>query len=58
LLGSGYDDGISIEPHMATIFHKNPEDADEQQMRNTYIEYGRRLEKMMTQIQEELKAET
>jgi sugar phosphate isomerase/epimerase len=44
LSASGYDGGLSIEPHMAAVFHDpdaavaSPEDAYA-----TYIEYGRRI---------------
>ena len=47
----GYDAGISIEPHMVVVFHDaqsktNNEDA----MRNNYVEYGKRLEKMIGEL--------
>lgn len=47
----GYDAGISIEPHMVVVFHDaqsktNNEDA----MRNNYVEYGKRLEKMIAEL--------
>ena len=46
---SGYNGGISIEPHMAAVFH----DADASGNENgeeIYLEYGRRLMKYLEQI--------
>jgi len=50
LLLNGYDGGISIEPHMVTVFHEQPWPVDEELMRKTYIKYGRRLEKIISEI--------
>jgi sugar phosphate isomerase/epimerase len=41
LLDSGYEGGISIEPHIAAIVHEGK--ADPAAMYSTYVEYGRRL---------------
>jgi sugar phosphate isomerase/epimerase len=55
LIANGYDGGFSIEPHMAIVFHdKNVTSADEIRY-NTYIEYGRRMMKMIDQIRADLK---
>jgi len=55
LIANGYDGGFSIEPHMAIVFHdKNVTSADEIRY-NTYIEYGRRMMKMIDQIHADLK---
>ncbi|GIT38272.1 MAG: hypothetical protein Ct9H300mP7_1930 [Verrucomicrobiota bacterium] len=43
-LSNGYDAGISIEPHMAVVFHDTNIEANENDMFNNYVEYGRRLE--------------
>lgn len=47
---SGYDGGISIEPHIGAVFHdasvKTPEDAKYMM----YVEYGKRMEKMIQDI--------
>lgn len=54
LLSRGYDGGISIEPHMGAVFH----DASSGHSRNAdqvYIEYGRRMMKMVEAIRAELK---
>jgi sugar phosphate isomerase/epimerase len=50
----GYDAGISIESHMVVVFH----DADTKAAsldapRENYVEYGRRLEKMIAEIKAE-----
>ena len=50
-----YDGGFSIEPHVATVFHAkdNPEDSDIQLQRrlDTFIDYGRRFEKLLQECQ-------
>ncbi|NQW00455.1 MAG: sugar phosphate isomerase/epimerase [Rhodospirillales bacterium] len=51
LKASGYDGGISIEPHMASVFH-DPDAgrADAQESYATYITYGHRLMAMLDEI--------
>jgi sugar phosphate isomerase/epimerase len=52
----GYDAGVSIEPHMVVVFHDAQAKAsNEAAMRSNFVEYGRRLEKMVGEIQAELK---
>ncbi len=47
-LARGYDAGISIEPHMVVVFHSTQAAAsNEDAMLANYIEYGRRLEKLI-----------
>src|SRR5438034_8462790 len=47
----GYDAGISIEPHMVVVFHDaNSKASNEDAMRKNYVEYGQRLEKMISEI--------
>lgn len=41
---SGYDGGISIEPHMVVVFHDAGSQGNESAMTANFIEYGRRLE--------------
>lgn len=49
LFAHGYDAGISIEPHMAVVFHDtNAPSSPEAQYRN-YIEYGRRMETLVNE---------
>ncbi len=49
LIEDGYDGGISIEPHMASVFH-NPDaaSASEEESIGIYIEYGRRLMELLS----------
>jgi len=49
LLESGYDGGISIEPHMAAQVHLGTT-AEGDAAFNTYVEYGRRLERLIGEI--------
>jgi sugar phosphate isomerase/epimerase len=57
-LSHGYDAGISIEPHMVVVFHDATSKAsNEEAMQKNYVEYGRRLEKMIEGLQGELKKE-
>ena len=52
----GYDAGISIEPHMVVVFHDAQSQAgSETAMRQNFVAYGRRLEKLLAEIQAELK---
>ena len=56
LLANGYDGGISIEPHLAVVFHDPKITSPEEIRAANYIEYGRRMEKMIAQARAELKA--
>ena len=46
----GYDGGISIEPHMVVVFHDAGSKSNEEAMRSNFIEYGRRLEKLIADV--------
>lgn len=50
LLKSGYDGGISIEPHMASVFHSDDSEVLDSSAADIYVEYGRRIEKMVSEI--------
>jgi sugar phosphate isomerase/epimerase len=56
-LARGYDAGISIEPHLAVVFHDASVQASENAMRDSYIEYGRRLEALIREVKTELQEE-
>jgi len=45
----GYDGGVSIEPHMVVVFHDAGSKSNEEAMRANYVEYGKRLEKLITE---------
>ncbi len=52
LLISGYNGGISIEPHMGSVYHEQSDSkqtADEYKY-DVYVEYGRRLMSMVDEI--------
>ncbi len=44
----GYDAGISIEPHMVAVFHDAQAAAQDDALRANYVEYGRRLETLIS----------
>jgi sugar phosphate isomerase/epimerase len=50
LIARGYDGGISIEPHLAVVFHDASVTAEADVRFNNYVEYGRRMEKMIAEI--------
>ena len=51
LKGMGYDGGLAIEPHVATVFHATEgEDPDLQQCYDSYVEYGRAFEKLLGEL--------
>ena len=44
----GYDGWIAIEPHVATVFHvKDQSQVDWQQCYDSYVDYGKRMEKIL-----------
>ncbi len=58
-MSRGYDAGLSIEPHMVVVFHDAQSRASDETARSqNYVEYGRRLEKMVEEIRNEAKAVT
>ncbi|MBN1922386.1 MAG: sugar phosphate isomerase/epimerase [Anaerolineae bacterium] len=50
LLASGYDGGISIEPHMTMVHHHGGGAAPDDQRFENYVTYGRRLEQLLAEI--------
>jgi sugar phosphate isomerase/epimerase len=50
LLRNGYDGGFSIEPHLAVVFHDDRGETQASAMHRSYVEYGRRLEKLIAQV--------
>jgi sugar phosphate isomerase/epimerase len=51
--GRGYDAGISIEPHVAVVFHDATVKAGDKQIYDSYIRYARQLEAMINEIKVE-----
>jgi sugar phosphate isomerase/epimerase len=49
-LARGYDAGLSIEPHVAVVFHDAAAPADGQVLFDSFIRYARDLEKMIAGI--------
>jgi sugar phosphate isomerase/epimerase len=47
LVANGYDGGISIEPHLSVVFHEDGSASEEDIRYSNYIEYGRRLMKIV-----------
>ncbi|HEV7925653.1 MAG TPA: TIM barrel protein [Verrucomicrobiae bacterium] len=52
-IAHGYDAALSIEPHVAAVFHDATVKASDQVMFDSYIRYGRELEKMIADIKME-----
>jgi sugar phosphate isomerase/epimerase len=50
LLASGYDGGISIEPHLENTGLSDDSLSQDERCFGTYVEYGRRLEKLLSEI--------
>ena len=46
----GYDAGVSIEPHMVVVFHDASSKANADSMQENFVEYGRRLQKLIDQV--------
>lgn len=55
LLASGYDGAFSIEPHVAVVFHDATVQADAGQQLKSYVDYGRALEKLISEVRAEAK---
>ncbi len=49
-LARGYDAGISIEPHMVVVFHDAASKASDDATRQNFVEYGRRLERLISSV--------
>jgi sugar phosphate isomerase/epimerase len=50
LLRRGYSGGISIEPHMGAVFHDPSVTTEAESRFSTWVEYGRRLERLLGEI--------
>jgi len=47
LLATGYDGGISIEPHIGAVYHDPGVTSDDDKKYRMYIEYGRQMEAIL-----------
>ena len=43
LVATGYDGGISIEPHLSVVFHEDGSASEDDIRYSNYVEYGKRL---------------
>ncbi len=50
-LESGYDAGISIEPHLAVVFHDDSIKASDEEIYQSFIGYGKALMELLEDIQ-------
>ncbi len=50
LLASGYDGAFSIEPHIAVVFHDAAVTSSAEQQFQSYVDYGRALEKLIAGV--------
>lgn len=50
LIERGYDGGFSIEPHITSVIHLGTEAADPELAYRTYVEYGRRFERLVKEL--------
>ena len=50
-LESGYDSGISIEPHLAVVFHDDSVKASDEEIYQSFIGYGKALMELLEDIQ-------
>ncbi|MDD3927567.1 MAG: sugar phosphate isomerase/epimerase [bacterium] len=49
LLARGYDGGISIEPHLAVVYHDESVQSPEEIKHANYVEYGRRMMRLISE---------
>ena len=52
-LRRGYTGGVSIEPHMVVVFHDAGAVTDQAPMLKNFVDYGRRLEKLIAEVKAE-----
>jgi sugar phosphate isomerase/epimerase len=52
LLENGYDGGLSIEPHLAVVFHDDSVQSADDVRYDNYVEYGKRFMQLVVNIQE------
>jgi sugar phosphate isomerase/epimerase len=55
-LARGYKGAVSIEPHMAAVFHDANAKADDEASLRIFVEYGRRTQELIRGVETELAA--
>jgi sugar phosphate isomerase/epimerase len=50
LLQTGYDGGLSIEPHLAVVYHQDSGQSGDEVRYNNYVEYGRCLMRLVESV--------
>lgn len=50
LLDRGYDGGISMEPHIGSVFHEKDSGNAEEALYKSYVEYGQRFMKLLEEL--------
>ena len=50
LLDGGYEGGVSIEPHLAVVFHDASVGSSDETRYTSYVEYGQRMEALIKEI--------
>ncbi len=55
LIETGYKGALSIEPHIAVVFHDAAVKASEEEMQRSFVEYGRRLMRIVDSLNIEIK---
>jgi sugar phosphate isomerase/epimerase len=50
LLKHGYKGGISMEPHLAVVYHDPSSAASAEKRYSNYVEYGRQFEKLVAEV--------
>lgn len=53
LIASGYQGGVSIEPHVAVVFHDASVTSSAEAQYRSFVDYGRQLEGMVTALLQE-----
>jgi sugar phosphate isomerase/epimerase len=51
LFARGYRGGLSIEPHITSVVHLSQEASDPEVAFRTYVEYGKRLESLVREVE-------
>ncbi len=50
LINTGYEGGLSIEPHLSVVFHDDSQQSSDQARFDSFVEYGRRFETLVKSV--------